>query len=232
MPKGPRGQGARGQGPGGQGPGARGPGARGPSSKYSTKEPGPGAEKYTPHGIPKRIYIYIYVRNLLFGVCTLAGQVVNIPPKSRGPGAKTCRHYRKCGVNHSKHTRKTFKKIMKSYQYQAELQFRGLPQPPSLLFQILPKLPKCSRGTAAAPGTLLWLQGHCYCGYRDTTVATGTLLWLQGHCCCCTRYMFPVYLEEGPHLKNFRADLQNTWVWGPGMALDGSGLQNKAGRWS
>ena len=58
------------------------------------------------------------------------------------------------------------------------------------------------------------------------------LLWLQGHCCCCTRYMFPVYLEEGPHLKKFRADLQNTWVWSPGMALDGSGLQNKAGRWS
>ena len=47
---------------------------------------------------------------------------------------------------------------------------------------------------------LLWLQGHCCCGYRDiAAVATRTLLlWLQGHCCCCTRYMFPPHFFAQP----------------------------------
>ena len=67
--------------------------------------------------------------------------------------------------------------------------------------------------------------------HHTAAVATGTLLlWLQGHCCCCTRYMFPFHLEEG-RSKHFRADLQNTWVWAPGMALARKFGRNEAQRW-
>ena len=81
----------------------------------------------------------------------------------------------------------------------------------------------CREKTAGGPRSG---APHCCCGYRDTAaVATRTLLLLH-------QIHVPISSRGGPPLKHFRADLQNTWVWGPGMALDGCGLQNKAGSWS